>query len=363
MTSANFFVLFYIIFVTSLILYLIPSLKSIVNYNKFKNTNNFDYVLGFDLQPLLSSSLFLFFLTFFSWSSPFVSLWFGNLVFSAFQLRISYLIIFVFYFILLIYTSSFYFSNKEIFDFILVILNFFIWLIFLFFSNNLFATIFIIEVISTLIFLIIITSTFSSTYFYNNLNLNMHNYFNNATPFFFVQALMFFFWISLISSLNLFLSLIFFYLKFLTFDWYLLENIFFYIVSSSSLKETTFISFAWFNFLFCIFLKCGLVPFYFWKPVFFKGIPLHSLFFYISFFYFFLVFFFLTFLLIYLNEIFFYFININVLILLIGTFFLFFILCEAYYLKTFLAISSILNTLFVFLALNATNFSDFSFYL
>jgi hypothetical protein len=124
-----------------------------------------------------------------------------------------------------------------------------------------------------------------------------------------------------------------------------------------------FIVFVWFNFLFCIFLKCGLVPFYFWKPVFFKGIPFHALFFYIFFFYFFLFLYFIYFFLIYMNDIFFFFIYVNIIILIIGFFVLLFILCEAYYIKAFLALSSILNTLFVFLALNSINISDFFFYL
>ena len=122
-----------------------------------------------------------------------------------------------------------------------------------------------------------------------------------------------------------------------------------------------FIIFIWFNLLFSIFLKCGLVPFYFWKPAFFKGMPLHSLFFYIVFFYFFIFIYFLYFFLIYLNEIFYFFTVINMLILCIGFFILLFILCEAFYLKAFLAMSSILNTLFVFLALNGINSSDFFF--
>jgi len=81
------------------------------------------------------------------------------------------------------------------------------------------------------------------------------------------------------------------------------------------------------------------------------------------FFYFFIFIFFLYFFLIYLNEIFFFFIGINISLLISGFFILLFILCEAYYIKAFLAMSSILNTLFVFLALNGTNMVDFFFFL
>jgi len=358
-----FFQFIYIICIFSILLYIIPSIKDIINYNKFKKTNSFDYLTGFDLYWLLLTPLFLFILINLSWSSYSFTAWFGNIIFTSFQYKFFFLIIIFFYFILTVYTTSFYFSSKEIYDYIITCFNFLFWILFIFSSNTIFTFIFFIEILSTLITLLLITSTFSTTYFYNNLNLNLHNYFNNTTPFFFVQMLMYFFWISLISSLNLFFFLILFYIKFLTFDWFFFEFIFFYIININQLKDFFFVFFVWFNLLFSIFLKCGLVPFYFWKPTFFKGIPLHSLFFYIVFFYFFIFLFFIYFFLIYLNEIFYFFISINIVLLLVGFFILLFILCEAYYLKAFLAMSSILNTLFVFLALNSVNISDFFFFL
>jgi len=222
---------------------------------------------------------------------------------------------------------------------------------------------FFIEVLSALITLLLITSVFSSTYFYNNLSLTSHSYFNQSTPFSFLQTLMFFFWISLISSLNLFLFLILFYLKFLTFDWFTVDSIFYYIVSISDLKSLFFISLSWFTFMFCVFLKCGLVPFYFWKPMFFKGIPLHALFFYIFFFYFFIFYFFIYFFIVYLNELFYFNMFVNLSMLISGSIFLIFILCESYYIKSFLAMSSILNTLFVFLAMSSYCITDYIFIL
>ena len=43
----------------------------------------------------------------------------------------------------------------------------------------------------------------------------------------------------------------------------------------------------------------------------------------------------------------------NTCLIVFGIFTLLFILCEAFYIKVFLALSSILNTLFVFLAMNS----------
>lgn len=357
-----FFIFIYIITIFSIIIYIIPSIKNSINYTKYKKTSNFDYLTGFDLYFLLITPLVLFVLLNFSWSSYSISAWFGNIIFSTFQYKIFFLIIVIYYLILTAYSSSFYFHSKEIYDYFITIFNFFFWILFLFSSNTLFTVTFFIEILSTLIFLMLATSTFSTTYFYNNLNLNLHNYFNPTTPFFFIQMLMYFFWISLIASLNLFFFLILFYLKFLTFDWFIFEFIFFFLTTTFTLKDIFFSLFIWFNLLFSIFLKCGLVPFYFWKPIFFKGIPLHALFFYICFFYFFIFLFFIYFLLIYMNEIFFFFLIVNLLLLIIGFFILLFIICEAFYLKAFLAISSIINTLFVFLALNSTNLIDFIFF-
>lgn len=173
----------------------------------------------------------------------------------------------------------------------------------------------------------------------------------------------FVFWISLISSLNLFVFLTLMYFRFYTFDWYMMEHVFTYLITLNDVKSVFALSLVWLNFLFCIFLKCGLVPFYFWKPIFFKGIPLHTLFFYITFFYFFLFYFFIYFLIIYFNELFYFNMFVNVLLLVLGLIILIFLVCESFYIKAFLAMSSILNTLLVFLTMNSYSLVEYSFLL
>lgn len=307
--------------------------------------------------------MFLTILINYSWTSPLISIWFGHLIFSSLQFKVTYLLSFIFILVWVAYSSSFYYSSQEVYDYTIVTYSFLYWLILLFYSNNIFTVIFFIEILSTLINLLLITSVFSSTYFYNNLSLSSHSYFSQSTPFSFLQTLLFFFWISLVGSLNLFIFLVLFYVKFLTFDWYTLEAVFYYIVSISDLKSIFFTSLVWFNFMFCIFLKCGLVPFYFWKPVFFKGIPAHALFFYIFFFYFSIFLFFIYFLIVYLSDIFYFNLIINLILIVLGIFFLMFILCESYYIKAFLAMSSILNTLLIFLAMSSFCIADFTFIL
>ena len=314
----HFMLSLYYIFIFTAILYLISNIKDFTNYTIFKNSSNFQLISGLEIFSLLLTPICLLILVNYSWTSPMLTAWFGHLLFGGLQFKINYLITLLFCVIWVVYASSFYYSSQEVYDFTIILYSFLIWTIFLFYSNNIFTVIFFIEVLSGLITLVLITSCFSSTYFYNNLNLNVHSYFTQSTPFAFLQTLMFFFWISLISSLNLFLFLIIFYLKFLTFDWFTIEAIFYFIISVSDLKSLFFISLTWFNFLFCIFLKCGLVPFFFWKPTFFKGITLHALFFYVAFFYFFLFQFFIYFLLIYLNELFYFNIFVNLILIMIG---------------------------------------------
>jgi hypothetical protein len=103
-----------------------------------------------------------------------------------------------------------------------------------------------------------------------------------------------------------------------------------------------------------------VVPFYFWKPIFFKGTPLHALLFYIVFYYFSIVLFILHFFLAYLKDLFYFNTAVNLLVLVLGLIFLIFIVLESYYVKSFLAISSIINTVFVFLAATSFNTIDFT---
>lgn len=179
-----FFLFIYIIVIFSIILYTLPSLKNSLNYTKLKKNTNFSYLSGFDLYPLFLTPLFLLLIINLSWSSNVFLVWFGNLIFTGFQYKFLYFFLFFFLLIITVYSTSFYFSSKEIYDYLLTIFNFFFWLFFLFLSNTFFTFIFFIEILSTLIFLLLITSSFSTTYFYNNLNLNLHNYFNQTTPFF-----------------------------------------------------------------------------------------------------------------------------------------------------------------------------------
>ena len=111
-------------------------------------------------------------------------------------------------------------------------------------ANSIFTLMFIIEVISTLIFLLITTSVFSTTFFYKNISFDTTNFFQNTTPFTFLHSLFYFFWISLLSSLNLFVFIIFLYKALVTLDWFLIEHVVYYLTHVSNIKSLFFIGCA-----------------------------------------------------------------------------------------------------------------------
>lgn len=347
----------YLIFLVSLMLYLLP-----LFYNS--TTKNTFFIISFSESfKIVFLPCVTMFLLFSFWSSYSISSWFGHLTYTSFQYKFSIFIIFNFVLFMFLYSSISYLSSREIFDFLIAQFNFLYWVILLFHTNSFFTVIFVIEVLSTLIFLLMLTSVFTSCFFYRNLEFSSHSFFENSTPYTFIQSILYFFWVSLLASLNLFLFIIFLYDKVFTFDWYLMEHVFFYFINVSSYKDIYTLGITWFIILFSIFLKCGIAPFYLWKPTFFKGMSFSSISFYILFFYFFLFLFIIHFLSSYCHELFYFFTFFSLLIIFMGIILLLFILCETFFIKTFFAVSSILNSLLVFLCMSVPHLSDFPFLL
>lgn len=354
-----FFLLTYLILLFSALIYLLPITLTKLNLKVTTKIQSTFYIISGSEMYLffLTPCLIIFFISFL-WSSMDLTVWFGHLVFSTFQLKVFYFVLFIFFLVLYITTSVTYYSSNEIYDFTITQFNFLYWLLLLFMTNSTFTLMFLIEVTSSLLFLLITSSVFSTSFFYKNVNFELTNFFSQLTPFSFLQSLLYFFWISLVSSLNLFVFLVYFYQHLVTFDWFFLEHIFLYLTLTCDGRGLTSIGFAWFFIMFSIFLKCGVSPLFLWKPTFFKGLSLLTLIFYISFFYFHIFLFLILFLTTYMHSIFYYYFILNLLIIGLGLLGLFFILCEAFYLKTFIAVSSILNSLFVFLSITTYHSVD-----
>lgn len=359
-----FFPLCYGMLLITLVLYLLPITAT--QYNSMTQSyqqSNFKFVSGLDVFPILFY-LVAFLLTLnWSWFSSSTSCWFGHVSVNSFPLKIFIFTWVVFLLTSYVELSNSYFSSRDIYDSLITKISLTFWLSFIFFSNSLITTIFIIEVMSALLFLLITTSVYSTTFYYKNIDFSQYNYFQNVIPYSFLNSLIYFFWVSLIASLNLFLFTIYLYTNLMSLDWYLLEHIYYYYLNISSYKDLYLLGIVWFIMLFSILLKCGIAPFFVWKPTFFKGLPLNTLFFYITLFYFSLFLFFIHF----ISSYMFYFTStysyVFLVLLLIGIVVLISILFESFFIKSFLAVSSILNSLLVFLALATTHSETLVFFL
>ena len=340
----------YVLFVFSAVLYVIsnlPTLGLLSSDNGVATPTRSTFIEGLDLLKVLATPVILILLNHSVWVSPSAYLWFNHVAFSTFQWSWTFVLFFFYTTFLMGFSCTSHYSSTNAYDFSITLMNFFFWAWVMFFSNNLFTFIFFLELLAVSITLMIVTSTFSSASFYNNLSYSTHSYFTNSTPGAFLQTLMFFFWSTLVTSLMLFLMLLVFYTRFLTLDWTLINVIAVYLTSLSSLKELFTLSFSWLLFVTCIFMKCGIVPFYLWKPAFFRGMNLAALFFYTYVYYFAIFLYVLFVLLTYMNELFFFNLYILVWFLVLATLGLMNILFEPFYFKSFIAVSSILNSVLV----------------
>ena len=290
------------------------------------------------------------------------SVWFGHVLVSSYYTKF-FIVMSVIFLFCVLFSGNSYYTTREPYDYYITQINVFYWSSLIFAANSLVSMIFIIEVQSALLFLIVVTSTFSSSHFYNNSDLSDFNSFSNQTPYSFVNSIMFFFWVSLLTSLNLFLFTTTSYQKLLTFDWYLIEHIFGFLTESATPYDVSTLCLYWFIFLFSLFTKSGIAPFFIWKPTFFKGISMNLLMFYIIFFYYSIFIYFIYFLNGLMHSILFYYSFLLTSIIMSSIFVILSVILEASYLKTFLAMSSILNSTLVLLAISSPCLSDVNVFL
>ena len=142
----------------------------------------------------------------------------GHVVLTSFTKKIIFLLIVVFLLYLYSFFSSAFFSSREIFDFLMVKINSLLWLYVLFLSNSILSSFFVIEVLSALLFLMLVSSSFSSLTYYSSLDNSAHQFLGNVIPSTFLKSIIFFFWVSLIASLNLFVFTLIMYTKLFSLD-------------------------------------------------------------------------------------------------------------------------------------------------
>ncbi len=355
-----FFNFFYFFALFSFLIYLFP-ITHTYTFIKVKSKFFFNnaFILLWQYLTLFTLMLILLSLT----KTTILGIWSNHFLISSYSIKTFLLVFVVALVVFLILSSSLYLSSKEVFDFFLTIVNFHLWVTVLFFTNSLFTLFFVIEVLTALIFLLLVVSTFSTAFFYNNTNLAYYNFIQTALPASLFQSIIFYFWISLFSSLFLYLFLLLFYTKFYSFDWFLLEYIFTNTITVGATSQLFKTSIVWFFLISALFIKIGLLPFFIWKPVFFKNLSYYFLLWYITFYYLFLFLFINQLLTNLLSYFFFYFVFLLLVLLSLSIFFLATIVLETYYIKSFLAISSIINSTYVFLVMISSEYTDLLFWL
>ena len=132
----------YVLFLFSALLYLLPNLLQFVNSNYSHREVRFVSLEGLDLLKLVMTPLMLVFLVHSTWSGPSVAAWFGHILFSTFQFKVTYLLFAFFCTYILAFSLTTHFSSVNVYDFVLTTFNFFFWTWLTFFSNNIFTFIF-----------------------------------------------------------------------------------------------------------------------------------------------------------------------------------------------------------------------------
>lgn len=188
-----YFFMFYITLVFSAILYTLPQVKTLSTFSLFKTLPQNKYIDGMYAHLLLVTFVMLMLFTNYIWVSPCINTWFGHIIFTSFQRKIIFIVLIFFYLSTLFLSTNFIFGPYEINDYYIVSINFYLWISFIFTANTLFSAIFFIEILSTLIFLLVTTSTFSTSYFYSNTTFSLSLYQNSFLAINYFNGLLFFF--------------------------------------------------------------------------------------------------------------------------------------------------------------------------
>ena len=349
--------LFYLVLVASILFYLLPNMMMFTISNTTSKNNYFTSLSLLEIAKVVYTFPLIALIYHSTWISPAVTLWFGHLTFSAYQFKVFYILNLMFVTYLFALFTTIHVSSLLMYDYMIVLFHIWVWLWALFFSNNLFSLIFFIELLSISITLLLITNVFTSTYFYNLTSYSKHSYFSHTYPTTILQTLLTFFWMTLVSSLLLFFFIMLFYLLVSTFDLNLIGFLFTFFAMSAELSSLTTLALVWLLFVLCIFVKGGVVPFFIWKPSFFKGISYLALFFYIYIYYFALFIYVVYCIFFLLNELLLLYLYLLVGLISLGAILISGILFESFYIKAFLALSSILNSLILFFAITSLHFS------
>ena len=228
-------------------------------------------------------------------------------------------------------------------DYFFSLINVSVFLIFMFFTNNLLAFTFILELNSITIFYKFVTSKY---WYKSNQTIEDQSFdvTNRAIPKNYLNMLFFQYWSTFFSSILLFFSLANIFLYYGSSEYFVLQLLSYIKINSQDLNST-FMVLLWLPFLLGFFIKMGLTPFHLFKIEVYKGLPLISILFYTTLFFFIYFMFFVILWAHYLPFLKF-FLNVYMyVVIFIGGVYIISLLFDVTALRSFFAYSTIINSL------------------
>lgn len=292
--------------------------------------------------------IFFVFLSLFLFKSEAVTFWWDHFRLTQFEY---YLYYYVFLFLILclfvFYQTSKYPLNISS-EYVFSLSNIVVCFCLLFFANTFYTAFFILEAISCFIFYKFSISKFWFKVDKKNQLFKKNSNFLKLIPKTFVNTLFFQYWSTFFSSVIMLFSLIYLFTVLTSSSWNVLNNINVILVVTEYFNPL-FLYVCIALLLIGVFIKLGITPLHLYKVEIYKGMPLVSLFFYTTFFFLIYFLFFIKLILFNIPSFSYVYAGILLSFILFGFLFLISLLFNNFFLKTFFAYSSVLNSLIVFI--------------
>lgn len=268
------------------------------------------------------------------------------------------LILILFFFTLIIFKTLLKQGTVKNFEYYIGLLFFFFCLYLYLNINNILLLVFLLEVQSTVI-IYLISSSFN---LFKNNSLESYTRLNNlnSQPVWYFNSLIYQFWVSFIGAVLLIYGILTLF-RFANFVEWINLNIYFFFLTFSwyHLFSLQYLN-IWLPLILGLFLKIGVVPFFFWKPEIYKNLTSTILFLYMTVYLFSLLFLFIVMFNSYfvlIKEWFYLYLYIASIFTLIFVTLYLYSIVEV---RTFLAYSSVTHLSFIFLALSTNNYLNSS---
>jgi hypothetical protein len=338
-TLTIFFIMFWNTFVLSVILYVYPRL-GLVTFNYM--------VKPFKLLNVSTLYLPLFVLYLTYWVSNDIVIWFGHVVITPLTFKYMYFMSFWVLLTLYVIDVTFKYLDRLRLDYIIIILNLYPWVLYIVTSTNLFSFIFLLELITIIIFMLI---PLSPLMLINKNNIRF-NYFNSNTYYSLIHSLLFYYWVSFVTTSLLFLNIFLYFITVFNLEWLVSNFVIGYYLELNLITTTYKLYVLVLLFIIIFFIKFGLLPFFVWKLIFFKGVDYIFILTYIIIYFNTLLYSFLCIFYIYITSVY-NIISILSLVTLVSTLpYLLIHLFNYLDIKAFFAVSSLFNTTLLLLTIN-----------